>query len=238
MRPEEKIVLSFVDHGMVRGEFAHDIALLGMSMPGKFGAISNVRDNLIARGRNTVVKNFLAGDFDWLLMLDADQRFTVGAVQTLFEAADAGDRPIISGLYFGLNHLDDALYPLPVPQMYFKRPDTKWSYHHVMQYTENSVIQIDGCGAGFLLVHRSVFERVQEMSPPNFAEVCWFQDFPIEDNDWIGEDLAFCLRVRSCGIPIHAHTGAVSAHIKPYAISEEHFLDYRQYFERMGKPLF
>jgi len=237
MRPDEKVVLSFVDHGTVRGEFAHDIAFLAMSMPGRFGALSNVRDNLIARGRNLVVKNFLAGDFDWLLMLDADQRFTVGAVNTLFEAADANDRPMMSGLYFGLNTLEGSLYPLPVPQMYLKRPDTQWSYTHIMRYTENSVIQIDGCGAGFLLVHRSVFEKVQQMSPPEFSEVCWFQDFPTENNEWVGEDLAFCLRVKSSGIPIHGHTGAVSAHIKSYAISEEHFLDYREYFERIGKPL-
>ena len=233
MNPDEKVVVGYLDNGATKGPFAHDLFLMGASRSNRFAGIVNESDNLIARGRNRMVKSFLeSGPAEWLLMLDADQRFSLEAFDMLVAAADAEDRPIISGLYFAVNDTGE-LYPLPMPVIYMR--NAEHSFHVITHYPENTVIQIDGAGAGFMLVHRSVFEKIAKNAGPEYLDRCWFRDYPLRDGDgWFGEDLYFCNKANEAGFSMFCHTGAVSPHIKSYAVTEAHFLKFRDFFDSQG----
>lgn len=236
MDRNEKIALGFLDHGTVRGEFARDLFFLAASRPGQFTGVCNVQDNLISRGRNRIVKHFLEGDEDWLFLLDADQRFTPETFDAIVEVADSRERPVLTGLYFAIESIPGLLYPLPTPTIYTRSPEEDDRYNPITHYPPNATIQVDACGAGILLVHRSVFEKVNEIAPPEF-ENCWFQDRPLPDGDWIGEDIDFCQKVAAAGIKIFCHTGAISPHIKNYLVEEEHFEQSKSYLSSIGCEL-
>lgn len=236
MKSSEKVAVGFVDHGTVRGEFAHDLFLLGASRPGRFAGICNAQDNLISRGRNTVVKYFLESQADWLFFLDADQCFNPETFDALVEVADAEERPVVTGLYFAIAKVPGLLYPLPTPTVFTRKPGEVNRYDSIIHYPPNATIQVDACGAGIMLVHRSVFEKISAIAEPGF-ENCWFQDRPLPDGEWIGEDIDFCQKITSVGIKIFCHTGAVSPHIKNYLVEEDHFEQNRSYLESLGHTL-
>jgi hypothetical protein len=237
MRDTEKVAIGFVDHGTVRGEFANDLFRLGAARPERFVSILNVQDNVISRGRNLVVKYFLQTSADWLFMLDADQRFTPESYDVLTGAADAEERPVLTGLYFGVRRIDGLLYPLPLPNIFSKKPDDPFLFDHILHYPPNALVQVDGCGAGMLLVHRRVFEEIQRNCSPEYAETCWFNDRAIPNGGWLSEDIAFCLEVRRAGIPIHCHTGVVSPHIKHYLVDDTHFENSKVALDSAGFPM-
>ena len=61
----------------------------------------------------------------------------------------------------------------------------------------DDVVEIDGCGAGTLLIHRSVFEELlDEYGFPN----PWFAEDTYDSKSY-SEDLTFCMRVRKLGHP-------------------------------------
>lgn len=236
MRPEDKIALGFVDHGTVRGEFANDLFRLAASRPERFTDVLNVQDNLIARGRNEVVAWFLTTSADWLLFLDGDQRFTPEAYDALVEVADAEERPVLTGLYFGIRRLDGLLYPLPLPNIFSRDPSKPNFFEHIVHYPPNAVIRVDACGAGLLLAHRSVFEKISAINEPEFQKV-WFKDHPLPNGDWLSEDIYFCDRAASAGVPIYCHTGVVSPHVKSYIVDDIHFEDSKVLLDSIGRPL-
>jgi hypothetical protein len=41
----------------------------------------------------------------------------------------------------------------------------------------------------------------------------------------MGEDLSFCMRAGSLGIPVHVHTGVKTTHLKQLWLSEADYLD-------------
>ena len=65
-------------------------------------------------------------------------------------------------------------------------------------------MQVAATGAAFLLIHRSVLKA---MSDRSFNEAFPFFQETQNGPDPVGEDLTFCLRLASLGIPVHVHTG-------------------------------
>lgn len=237
MKDTDKIALGFLDHGTVRGEFAHDLFRLGASRPDRFVSVINLQDNVLSRGRNEMADHFLKTSADWLFMVDADQRFTPEIFDSLVEAADADERPVMSGLYFGIRRLDGLLYPLPLPNIFEKKPNDQFLFDHIVHYPPNAVVRVDACGAGMMLVHRRVFEEIQRNCSPEYVQTCWFNDRAIPGGGWLSEDMAFCLEVRQAGFPIHCHTGVVSPHIKHYLVDEIHFENSKAVLDSIGQPL-
>ncbi len=170
--------------------------------------------------RNRVVKAFLDNtDSDWLLMIDCDEQLTTEAFDLLINTAHDKERPVVSGLVFAAFDAHKHLYPKPLPAIFQDSPEGFLPLH---RYDKNSVFEIDACGTGCVLIHRSVLEKMREMADPNQGpDWCWFWDGPIEGK-WVSEDLLFSRRIRQLGFPIHVNTGAVLPHEKSYWLSEEH----------------
>ena len=160
--------------------------------------------------RNRMVIDLLQSDYTHLLMLDVDHIHPHDIVQRLarWVVLDPEVR-VVSGINFRRGKPFDPVFGNYNGQK--KRMTTvEW---------DQGLIQADEVGAASLLVHRSVFE---EMEPPwffNVYESVW-------ENDWPGEDIGFCRKLKALNIPIHIDTTTTSPHITDGVITEQTFRDY------------
>ncbi len=75
----------------------------------------------------------------------------------------------------------------------------------------DGLIQVDGCGAGFLLIHRSVMEKI---GPGE-----WWREGVTQSGGIRGEDLAFCVRAADAGFGICVHCGCRPGHMKTVCVT-------------------
>ncbi len=168
--------------------------------------------------RNKMVDIFRAderySDCDRLLFVDSDIGFDPAHIQTLVET----DLPIVAGVYHSL--FETGIHPVVyewtvnddgvkvmLPLQHWNRPEGE------------ILVPVEGVGTGFLMIHRSVFERFLEVYSPPTA---WFAN-EIVDGVELGEDLGFCYRAAQLGIPIIVDRRVQVSHSKgivlqgPYA---------------------
>lgn len=90
------------------------------------------------------------------------------------------------------------------PTIYkFKRG--RW--YSLIDYPENKIIKIDGCGMACCLIKKEVFKKIKEP---------WFEFKPYEINGKkviLSEDLVFCEKVKKAGFTIKCDTGLVCGHV-------------------------
>lgn len=149
------------------------------------------------RNRNAVARRFLGTKADWLLTIDTDQYFTTQHFDTLMAAADPQDSPIMCGIIF----VNDRPPRANCGMRY------EGSIRALDDWQDDTVMQVDYAGSGFMLIHRSVFEKL--------GDEPYRQDVTTENGELIGEDYAFCHRAREAGFPVKVHTGVFIGHIKP-----------------------
>lgn len=171
--------------------------------------------------RNDMAAAFLAGEDDWLLIIDADMGFQPDALYKLLQAVHPTDRPIVGGLCFVARQVEPDGYnghrvrPLPTLMDWRTCEDGLKRFWSVPLYPVNSVVQVAATGMAFILIHRSVFERIAEKHGPT-----WYDRAPGTDGKLLGEDVSFCMRAQTVGIPIHVHTGVRTTHYKSFWLSE------------------
>jgi len=222
MKPNETIHIAYPHGGEVDAFFAHGMMQLIKQYPERIGSFNNVLGlGLLSKSRNIIVKTFLDQfEDDWLLMIDSDQYLSQDAFEKLVEAADAESTPFVTGLYFGLDQ-SNPVHIKPIPLIFIM---TKEGVQPYFEYPRNEVIEIYAAGTGIMLIHRSVLEKMRRVYGELYGENwCWFQDGPLEGNNWLSEDLNFCQRAQDIGIRIYAHTGALVPHHKKAWIMESHY---------------
>lgn len=75
---------------------------------------------------------------------------------------------------------------------------------------DSPLMEVEGAGAGFLMIHRDLLERMRDEYP----EPCpWFHE-PIIDRAHFTEDLGFCLRVRELGYSVYLDLRVQLSHFK------------------------
>jgi len=226
MKKTEKVCITWCHTHHVSNDFMVSLLDIMRSRTSRIGSFHCVEGTgLLAKSRNIAVKHFLEySNCDWLLMLDADERISVEAFDKLVDAADAEKRPVMAGLYFAALWIDGNLRPAP---LIFKDVEGKGALPYD-NYEENSVIPVAAAGTGFLLIHKSVFEKMREafVNENCGPDWCWFQDGPINGNRWLSEDLSFFSRLYNVGIPVHAHTGAIAEHHKFMWLNENHYKEW------------
>ena len=165
----------------------------------------------IAAMRNQMVAAFLEGDGEWLWSVDTDMGFGPDTLEQLLAGADPVGRPVVGALCFGLRDDEDdgwgGFRNRVVPTLFgwseadglFVEPDT---------VPEAGVVRVAGTGAACLLVHRSVLERTGWPGP------VWFDPVVGGDGEPMGEDLSFCWRLKTLGIPVHVDAGVRTTHHK------------------------
>ena len=142
-------------------------------------------ESLITRARNTSAAKFMDTRFDYLMFIDADIQFQPSDVQTLWNLREE----VCCGAYS------------------MKRPDkpvSAWKDGKLVKLEEfTSPTDVDYAGTGFLMIHRSVFDRMKNVVmcyEEGDLKECWgFFDLMHHNGISLSEDYAFCERWRSLG---------------------------------------
>ena len=167
-------------------------------------------------GRNKVVQEFLKSGLEWLLWIDTDMAFQPREFDLVWESVDPEERPIVSALYYSSERH-------PVAFRNRMRPEDGMVHAEAIPEPEtDELVEVDGVGFGFVMVHRALMEKVAEAFGPSHPHRPWFDcsDFgPYQEPP--SEDLSFCHRVRALGYPIYVHTGARVGHVKNYVVIGE-----------------
>jgi glycosyltransferase involved in cell wall biosynthesis len=169
-----------------------------------------------------IAKQFIESDSEWLLSVDSDMGFAPDSLDRLLEVADPVKRPIVGGLCFASRETgQDGLggyrtVPRPTVLVYTDQ-NGKRGFRGVSYFPVNRVMQCDATGMAFVLIHRSVFERISTEYDGKFYD-------RIEAPDgFLGEDVSFCVRAGALGFPVHVHTGVRTNHHKPQWVSDWQF---------------
>jgi len=165
-------------------------------------------------GRNKVAQEFLKTGLNWLLWIDTDMAFQPREFDLLCDSVDANERPMVSGLYYTQGERRPVAF-----RNAFHPEDGMMHADAIEEPDEDGLVEVDGVGFGFVMVHRTLLERVSEEFGPAHPHRPWFDcsDFgPYQEPP--SEDLSFCHRVRALGVPIYVHTGARVGHIKNFVM--------------------
>lgn len=216
-----EVLLGYVSAGICRTEFMNCVlnAVSGPEADSAIGGvISSSAGPLVALGRNLLVKQFLGHDKEWLLCADTDIVFPTDAVSRLLAVADPVERPVVSALY----HVFWDGEKIPAAYKAVVDPKGALTINHI-NYTEvggdiliegnderNPVERVDAVGAGFMLVHRSVFERIAKLAD---GQPCWFRETVVDGKDH-GEDVSFCFRCAAVEAKIFLNSDVQVGHIK------------------------
>jgi hypothetical protein len=187
--------------------------------------------------RNQIAAAFVNSDCDWLLMVDTDMGFEADSLYRLLEVAHPEKRPIVGGLCFTQRETHhDGMFgyrTVPTPTIFDWKVDPatgKPGHMALMTYPVNAPVQCAATGTAFLLIHRSVFERVAETVVPGTdirMGPTWFDRTHGPAGGLMGEDISFCVRAALAEIPVVVHTGVRTTHFKHRWLSEvDHWQSY------------
>ena len=180
--------------------------------------------NGVPEGRNQIARQFLAEPVEWLFMVDADMGFAPDALDRLHAVADPVERPVVGGLCFAQKEThDDGMGGFrcsarPTIYDWIEHPDGHRRFTGRSHFAPNALTRCDGTGAAFLLIHRSVIERMAEQ----FGET-WFDRVRGSDGSLLGEDISFFVRAAALEVPCHVHTGIRTSHFKNLWLSDVDF---------------
>lgn len=207
------VCLAWLDPGEVASDFAISISDLSRARGDILTGRINVRSGGgITRGRNRAVAQFLDGcTDDWLLFVDADMSFTVDDFNLVAHHAHERKAPIVGGLCFGQDGYYAGSFPTLVPTLFVGKPDGGYAAMH--DYPDSAMVEVDATGCAFLLIHRSVLEKIRK--DVGLGKWSWFGEYPHTGIDsWVSEDVVFCELAKASGFPIFVHTGAKIGHVK------------------------
>lgn len=226
MKKTERVCIGIVNNGFIKSELVLDlIQLRGIkdSLFVDFIQVGNIGQT--TRNRNLVVKNFMEQSrAEWLFMIDSDERLPLETWKRFLQTADKDHRKVVSGLVFA-DFEDENENKTPVPTIYAQ---TDAGLQAIHGYPLDQVIEVDAVGTGALMVHRSVLKLMQENATEHQGkDWAWFIEGAI-GGQYYGEDILFSRKLRSLGVKIFAHTGAISPHYKHFWLTEQHHAHIRE----------
>jgi len=179
-------------------------------------------DSLIYEGRNEAVRLYFGAipKDDFIVFFDTD---VVPPPDTIMRLV-SHDLPVVGGLYF----MDKPPYwPLLFRKkspILLVRPlyGETGQYDIVDNWEPGELLKVDAIGMGCTAIRRDVLEKLK------------YPWFSFAEGT---EDLFFCRKVRSLGIPIYCDTSIVCGHLKLETIGEGHYLAFKEAREKGIKSL-
>lgn len=228
---KETICLAWCDNGAVDGKFTASIvnAIL-LSKNFNINIVTSIRvlGNQIARQRQIVYETWKKNQTDWILWIDSDIAFDINSVKMLLDSADKENRPVVSGTYFISKEPESSIMPATVAA--YKDLD-EYLIKSIELEINNEVIEIDSCGMGFILMHKSIIEKLDNAYPNEFL----FKENEENKEKFIGEDIAFCRKLKNAGVPIHLNTSVLVGHIKRFYLDHNYYLMYWDNIDKINK---
>lgn len=221
-KPKSKgsITIAWCDNGMVDGKFAEGMVALALQAPANNIQISHsarVAGNQIGRQRQALFDHWADNiKSDWILWVDSDIVVDISIVAQLLEAADAKERPIVSGVYFISKQAEGTLGN-PMPAIFTEVNET--NIRHLHPLPKDELVKIDSAGMGLVLMHKSIVPKLREVFPNQslFAEIENLGD------KYVGEDIVFFQKVKKASIPVFAWTGALVKHMKRFSFDVDYY---------------
>ncbi len=161
-----------------------------------------MQDAMLARARNSIVRAFLDSDSSRLVFIDADTVFTYEDIRSLVET----DRDVVAAEVSrksgtGLTN---------VVRLEGGKEDGAW-------------YEAAFAGTGFMSISRKCLESMyKEYTEYNYRHTpdgpvhCALFDTGVMAGQYVGEDLAFCLKWRKMGGRVWVHSGLDIGHIGTY----------------------
>lgn len=181
--------------------------------------------NSLVEGRNMACTHFLdKTDAEWLFFVDTDMGFKPDALERLLLAADPVERPVVGGLCFAMKHMrpdgQGGFNVLPVPTLFewAKNDDQGIGFANRFIYPPETLVRVAGTGAAFLLIHRTVLEKIRANEGDH-----WFDFVRYGDGVQVSEDLSFCWRLGQLQVPLYVDTRVKVTHMKTIWLGEDDY---------------
>jgi hypothetical protein len=217
---QDTVVVAFIHPGMVSAFFMTSLTAMLLQDQGTnrriVGLIQEWSSANVSAPRNSLTSKFVDDyEADWLLWIDSDMGWEADALERLLAVADPATAPIVGGLCFGA--FEDRLFPT----MYqIATVDGELTTIRLDDYPDDTMMQVTGTGAAFLLIHRSALVAIRDRGFNRTFP--WFQETEISGKP-AGEDLTFCIRAGLCELPVHVHTGIKVGHHKSHLLTHDMF---------------
>ena len=180
----------------------------------------SIGDAMIYHSRNKIAQKFLETDAKWLLMIDDDiipcigrpawMRSTVASARSMPDAPlqrhvlqrlIGANKTLIGGAYFGRQE--------GAPLMCSDR-----SLEPKARAYQDEVAPVDWVATGCMLVHRKVFQDIEEKFPELKSPIANGEfDYFHPINSVTGEDVSFCKRAKQAGHQPHIDLGLPVFHV-------------------------
>lgn len=217
---QETVSIAWCDNGMVDGKFMQGVTDVMLKSGINFTSTLRSQGNQIARQRETVITYWYdKTDTEWLLWVDSDVVISPDKFNLLWESKDAKERPIVTGVYFTTDTPEEPLMiPMPTVFDFVDTEDGTFGLKRVHPLPEDKLIQVGAAGMGFILMHRSVVERIRAILP----DAQLFMEMG-RGTKFIGEDIYFFALCDKAEIPVHCHTAATAPHMKRFSFDEHYY---------------
>lgn len=225
--------------GMCGGAYTNALLTAASILPANGVEVSfsfMYNESLITRARNGLVKLFMKSDADYLMFIDADISFNPYDILKMIQS----QKEVICGIYpkkeINWRAVKEAMNKgIAEPQL--KYCTGAFVVNLVDHQTEatvplNQPLEVLNGGTGFMLIHRSVFEKLQSHVPTylndvndlsgaiaNKDEIYEFFTTSIdpETKRLMSEDYHFCQAYRKIGGKIYAAPWCQLTHLGSYA---------------------
>ena len=171
-------------------------------------AYTFIKNTLIYDSRNTVAASAIEAGFNRIMWFDSDMTFAPDTLVKLSQLMDEG-RQMVSGLYFTRRfpNIRPVLFKKMTYEEHDGVADSEAEFWH--DYPEG-VTECAAVGFGCCLTSVDLIKRVAEKYGSPFTPF-----------SCMGEDMAFCLRVRGLGEKIYCDTRIKCGHIGSVEITED-----------------
>jgi hypothetical protein len=224
---KNKVAIGWIDSGSVTSGFAAFISQILLHRSDMINSVVTASGAYLSANRNTMVKTFLyETDAEWLLSLDSDMLIDLNSFDELLNAADVTKHQIIAGKYYV--PIDSG--PELAAQVWHKelKGIGAWINHDDEILNQPIIDNLHSVGAGYMLVHRKVFETILENS---VNPMPWFQDYwmdyPYEA--WCSDDIHFFTEVHKYDFNVALCTKAKSTHLKTTQLNDDVWLSFQNF---------
>ena len=162
------------------------------------------RGGTIEIARNESVEGMLESGSEWLFFLDSDVIAPPNAIERLMSYG----LPIVAGMYYMRGPRQGVLHPCCwKKKKEGEEGDTKEQYVPITEFGFGTLLEVDAVGAGCLLIHRSVLEKMKEKG------IKYFEYTSDHKGSGMGEDFDFCHKVKQLGYKVMVDPTVMCEHL-------------------------
>jgi hypothetical protein len=217
---QETVSIAWCDNGMVDGKFMQGVTDVLLKSGLTFTSTLRSQGNQIARQRETVINYWYdQNKSDWLLWVDSDVVISPEGFMKLWNHKDKDERPMVTGVYFTTDNPEEPLMiPMPTVFNFVTKEDGSFGLARVHPLPKDKLIKVDAAGMGYVLMHRSIVDRIRESLP----DAQFFMEMG-RGTQFIGEDIYFFAICEKAGIPLYCDTSVTAPHMKRFSFDEHYY---------------